>query len=93
MAEHYLKAEYSVSNRAGCRGCGSKIAKKELRIAYVVDIDCIIPPPLSPLEQYHSEKWHHFECFTDLAPSIKKMEKITIHGIDNLYDEDQEKVK
>jgi hypothetical protein len=40
-AEYYLKTEYALSNRSQCRGCKKKIEIKTLRIAYVIDIDCI----------------------------------------------------
>ena len=45
-AEYYLKTEYALSNRSQCRGCKKKIEIKTLRIAYVIDVDCIDFQPM-----------------------------------------------
>ncbi|XP_049283298.1 poly [ADP-ribose] polymerase [Anopheles funestus] len=74
-------AEYSKSNRAGCRFCKQKIDKDVLRLAAMVQ---------SPMHDGKVAQWYHEDCF------FKKQRPTTegdVANFDALRYEDQKKIR
>lgn len=77
----YIEAGYAPTNRANCKVCKQNIPKDSLRIGLCSDDD-----------HFNARYWHHLDCF-NLKPRFKDLDPETqIYQLENLEEEDCEKV-
>ncbi|ELT93548.1 hypothetical protein CAPTEDRAFT_223861 [Capitella teleta] len=79
--------EYAKSSQSGCRGCGNKIGKNEVRVSKK-DYDSMKAKMYGPVAL-----WHHVQCFVDARDDLEftsDMDPTSIVGFKKLKKEDQE---